>query len=107
MIGPRADVALMEGYHSPQLDVRVRLNTNESPEPPPAEWVAEVARAARKRRPNVPVLFLTGYADLTALGEFASEPILHKPFRDAELGKVIADMLKAAKPVDSAQADTA
>ncbi len=38
MIGPRSDVALMEGYHSPQLDVRVRLNTNESPEAPPAVW---------------------------------------------------------------------
>ena len=27
---------LMEGYHSPQVDVAVRLNTNESPVPPPA-----------------------------------------------------------------------
>jgi histidinol-phosphate aminotransferase len=48
MIAPRDDVALMEGYHSPQLDVAVRLNTNESPEPPPAEWVAEVADAAAR-----------------------------------------------------------
>lgn len=31
----RDDVALMEGYHSPQLDVTIRLNTNEAPEPPP------------------------------------------------------------------------
>jgi histidinol-phosphate aminotransferase len=38
MIRPRSDVALMEGYHSPQLDVRVRLNTNESPEAPPQQW---------------------------------------------------------------------
>jgi histidinol-phosphate aminotransferase len=28
----------MEGYHSPQLEVQVRLNTNESPEAPPAAW---------------------------------------------------------------------
>jgi histidinol-phosphate aminotransferase len=28
----------MEGYHSPQLDVQVRLNTNESPEAPPMAW---------------------------------------------------------------------
>lgn len=34
----REDVALMDGYHSPQIDVRVRLNTNESPEPPPAAF---------------------------------------------------------------------
>ncbi|UDY36025.1 histidinol-phosphate transaminase [Dermatobacter hominis] len=38
----RDDVALMEGYHSPQVDVRVRLNTNEAPEPPPEEFVEEL-----------------------------------------------------------------
>ncbi len=32
---PRDFVRLNDGYHSPQLDVEVRLNTNESPEPPP------------------------------------------------------------------------
>jgi histidinol-phosphate aminotransferase len=42
---PRDDVALMEGYHSPQVDVRVRLNTNEAPEPPPPAFV-ETLRAA-------------------------------------------------------------
>lgn len=36
----------MGGYHSPQVDVPVRLNTNESPFPPPAEWVASLARIA-------------------------------------------------------------
>ena len=35
----------MAGYHSPQIDVEVRLNTNESPEPPPAEFTAAVADA--------------------------------------------------------------
>ena len=35
-ISPRDDLALMEGYHSPQVEVAVRLNTNEAPEPPPA-----------------------------------------------------------------------
>jgi histidinol-phosphate aminotransferase len=38
-VNPRDDIALMEGYHSPQLDVKVRLNTNESPYPPPAAWL--------------------------------------------------------------------
>jgi len=55
-VSPRADVALMEGYHSPQLEVEVRLNTNESPVPPPAEFVAalqaEVARVAWHRYPD-------------------------------------------------------
>ncbi|NCY16981.1 MAG: histidinol-phosphate transaminase [Actinobacteria bacterium] len=47
MIRPRSDVALMEGYHSPQLDVRVRLNTNESPEAPPAAWSDALVDALR------------------------------------------------------------
>jgi histidinol-phosphate aminotransferase len=45
MIVPRADVALMGGYHSPQLDVPVRLNTNESPEAPPPSWSSSLAPA--------------------------------------------------------------
>jgi histidinol-phosphate aminotransferase len=45
MIQPRDDVALMEGYHSPQVEVAVRLNTNESPEAPPAEWSRDLAEA--------------------------------------------------------------
>ncbi|MDQ2728022.1 MAG: histidinol-phosphate transaminase [Actinomycetota bacterium] len=35
----RPDLGLQEGYHSPQVDVEVRLNTNESPYPPPHAWV--------------------------------------------------------------------
>ncbi|MFP5316908.1 MAG: histidinol-phosphate transaminase [Acidimicrobiia bacterium] len=34
----RDDLALVEGYHSAQVDVDVRLNTNESPFPPPEAW---------------------------------------------------------------------
>ncbi len=41
----RNDLRALEGYHSPQVDVRVRLNTNESPFPPPAEWRQEFAEA--------------------------------------------------------------
>ncbi len=36
----RDDLVTLDGYHSPQLDVDVRLNTNESPEPPPREFTA-------------------------------------------------------------------
>ncbi|MFZ4515867.1 MAG: histidinol-phosphate transaminase [Acidimicrobiia bacterium] len=36
----RDDLAGLTGYHSPQLDVAVRLNTNESPFPPPEGFVA-------------------------------------------------------------------
>lgn len=44
-VRPRADVALMAGYHSPQLDVEVRLNTNESPEPPPPAFTEALTAA--------------------------------------------------------------
>ena len=40
---PRPDLALREGYHSPQVAAEVRLNTNESPFPPPAGWVEALA----------------------------------------------------------------
>ncbi len=39
----RDDLRVLDGYHSPQLDVDVRLNTNESPEPPPSGFVAALA----------------------------------------------------------------
>ncbi len=39
----RDDLALHPGYHSPQVDVDVRLNTNEAPEPPPAAFRAALA----------------------------------------------------------------
>lgn len=35
----------MEKYHSPQVDASVRLNTNESPFPVPAQWIDDVHRA--------------------------------------------------------------
>ena len=43
---PRDQIQAMSGYHSPQVDVPVRLNTNESPFPPPAGWVTALAEVA-------------------------------------------------------------
>lgn len=48
MIAPREEVALREGYHSPQVEVDIRLNTNESPEAPPVAWTRDVAAAAEQ-----------------------------------------------------------
>ena len=45
--GPRREVALRPGYHSPQVEVEVRLNTNESPEPPPEAFVEALADELR------------------------------------------------------------
>ncbi|MEM7094401.1 MAG: histidinol-phosphate transaminase [Actinomycetota bacterium] len=39
----RDDLAELPGYHSPQIDVTHRLNTNESPEPPPPGFQQAVA----------------------------------------------------------------
>ncbi len=41
----RDDLSELTGYHSPQVDVDVRLNTNEAPEAPPAEFSRAVAKA--------------------------------------------------------------
>ena len=35
----------MPGYHSPQVNVPIRLNTNESPFPPPEAFVSEFTEA--------------------------------------------------------------
>lgn len=46
MFEPRDEITEMVGYHSPQVDVPVRLNTNESPFAPPSEWVSSLASIA-------------------------------------------------------------
>src|ERR1700722_3361990 len=46
MLPLRPDLAGLQPYGAPQLDVTVRLNTNETPYPPPAELVAEIGEAA-------------------------------------------------------------
>ncbi len=57
----RDDLRALVGYHSPQLEVDVRLNTNESPLPPPAGFSDAVADAVRDIAWN-------RYPDRAALG---------------------------------------
>jgi histidinol-phosphate aminotransferase len=56
VITVRDDLRALEGYHSPQVEVSVRLNTNESPTPPPAAWrdalAAAVSRVEWHRYPD-------------------------------------------------------
>ncbi len=58
----RDDLALHPGYHSPQVDVDVRLNTNEAPESPPdgfrAALAAELAAIDWHRYPDRDALAL-------------------------------------------------
>ena len=42
---PRDDLKVLQGYHSPQLDVSVRLNTNESPFAVPQSFLDEYSQA--------------------------------------------------------------
>ncbi|HAF68558.1 MAG TPA: histidinol-phosphate transaminase, partial [Acidimicrobiaceae bacterium] len=52
----RDDLKSMEGYHSPQVEVDVRLNTNEAPFPPPPEFerafLEEVKKVDWNRYPD-------------------------------------------------------
>lgn len=56
MIPVRDDLRTLDGYHSAQVDVDVRLNTNESPLPPPDGFrdavAAEVSRVDWHRYPD-------------------------------------------------------
>jgi histidinol-phosphate aminotransferase len=55
-VSVRDDLRALEGYHSPQVSVSIRLNTNESPEPPPLAWrdalSAELSRVEWHRYPD-------------------------------------------------------
>jgi CheY-like chemotaxis protein len=56
---------------------------------------AEVAANARRRRPDLPIVFASGYSDSVAI-ESALGPeavVLRKPFRVAELQAVLAEAL--------------
>ena len=71
--GLRDDLTELRGYHSPQIDVSVRLNTNESPYPPPEGFVeafgAAVAAVSSNRYPD------RGAGRLrAALGRFLDQP---------------------------------
>ncbi len=51
---------------------------------------AEVAREIRARRPDLPIIFATGYADAAALTEANEDHIIQKPFEEQELAAKLA-----------------
>ncbi len=53
---------------------------------------SELIEEARRNRPELKALLLTGYANL-AKGEAAGLPRLAKPFREADLARVVASLL--------------
>ena len=58
---------------------------------------SELIDEARNVRPGLPVLLLTGYANL-AKGEAAGLPRLSKPFREADLARSVATLLAEERP---------
>jgi signal transduction histidine kinase len=54
---------------------------------------ADVARAIAKEFPTLPVLFVTGYADLTALRDIGEERIAQKPFHQPDFAAKVKRLL--------------
>jgi CheY-like chemotaxis protein len=58
---------------------------------------SDVARAARKQRPDVPIIFVTGFAESeqleAALGP--DVPVLRKPFSMAQLAAAVEEQIAA------------
>lgn len=73
-VQPREGLRELAGYHSPQLDVAVRLNTNESPYPPPPAfvdaWLAALRRVPLNRYPD-----RSAQALRSALAEHLGQPV--------------------------------
>jgi len=55
---------------------------------------AEVAREVHARRPDLPILFVTGYADTEALAAAGDDGILRKPFVQKELAAKLRSVLR-------------
>ena len=58
---------------------------------------SEVAREAHAKRPALPVLFITGYADFAAFKEVGEDHIIAKPFRDEDLLSKVQTALDAGR----------
>jgi PAS domain S-box-containing protein len=63
---------------------------------------ADVARALRGRRPRLPVVYMSGYAETVLAGQENDDgiPLLRKPFRQAELARLLSDALKTPEELD-------
>jgi PAS domain S-box-containing protein len=81
--------ALQNGGFSPELVITDYLM--------PGINGAELAAEVRATRPDMPMLLLTGYANID--GVAASDlPILSKPFREADLAALIERIMTAPQP---------
>ena len=58
---------------------------------------AELTRHVQERRPGLPVLLVTGYADARAIEAVGEERIVLKPFRNEDLARKIRTALGAGE----------
>jgi CheY-like chemotaxis protein len=59
---------------------------------------AELAKEIRARRPHMPIVFATGYADVSALSDESEERIVQKPFNEQELLQKLSAALSHSRP---------
>lgn len=57
----------------------------------------DLTRTVRQRRPEMPVLLVTGYADTEAIAAVGEERIVLKPFRNEDLARKIRTALGAGE----------
>lgn len=60
---------------------------------------AELARKARQFVPQLPIIFISGYADTLALDAIAGAVVLRKPFELAELDRLVRELADTTQPV--------
>jgi YesN/AraC family two-component response regulator len=60
---------------------------------------ADLARVVRERFPGLPVLIVSGYAEGDHLAP--DLPRLTKPFREADLAAILAEISSRSKPLDA------
>jgi CheY-like chemotaxis protein len=51
------------------------------------------------RRPGMPVVYITGYADTTAMGEIGHRPVVPKPCQPDQLAETLRRTLARSRPV--------
>ena len=83
-----ADAALVHlGRNAPRIDLLIADIAM------PGMSGSELARAARRERPDLPILFVSGFADFAGRDESAIGKVLQKPFRADELIARVAEAL--------------
>jgi signal transduction histidine kinase len=67
---------------------------------------AELTRLVQAKRPHLPVLYITGFADRAALGNVSESSIIRKPFTDEELASKVDMALLPPNARETASAPT-